>query len=206
MINRRFLVLPAFLLLFPALAQQRRNPQEYIKCLESPERVKRLQVEQVIQLLQVSPGQRIADLGSGSGLFTRPLAKVVGERGMVYAVDVDPALLEHVRETAAAEALQNVSTILAAESDPQIPEPVDLIFICDTLHHIGGPAAYVKGLRRYLRPGGRIAVIDFNEKWPEGHENMKYTAEQLDEWMTAAGFSKTGGYGFLENAFFVVYQ
>lgn len=200
----------ATLLVLPlAVAQQgqpHRNPQEYIKCLESAERVERLQVDRVIETLQVQRGQHIADLGSGSGLFTRPLAREVGEEGILYAVDIDPALLEHVRQTAQSQGLANVQTVLAAEDDPQLPAPVDLVFICDTLHHIAGQEAYLKNLRRYLRPLGRIAVIDFKDEWPGGHEKMRYSTEELDGWMTSAGYSKVANHDFLENAFFVIYQ
>lgn len=203
---RRIPVLLLSFVLTLAQGQQRRNPQEYIKCLESPERVKRLQVEQVIESLQLSPGQRVADLGSGSGLFTRPLAQKVAKEGVVYAVDIDPALLEHVSKTAREQGVENVQTVKADEDDPKLPEPVDLIFICDTLHHIQNQSAYVKTLRRYLRPSGRIVVIDFRDRWPSGHEEMKYTVQQLDGWMSGAGYSKIANHDFLENAFFLIYR
>lgn len=74
-----------------------------------------------------------------------------------------------------------------------------------TPEHIGGQAEYIKGLRKYLKPGGRIAVIDCSETWPPGHESMAFTLRQLDEWMTGAGFKRKASHDWLENSFFAIY-
>lgn len=183
-----------------------RTADEYIKLLESERRVSELQVNKVIEALHLKPGQQVADIGSGSGLFTRPLAKQVGAKGVVYAVDIDPELLQYVKGTAAAQKLTNIKTILAAEDDPKLPTPVDLIVIIDTLHHIANQPTYLKGLKKYLKPNGRIAIIDFSKTWPAGHEKMVYKMEDLDGWMTAAGFTRVEQFDFLDNDFFVVYR
>jgi len=187
-------------------SRQNRTPEDYIKLLESERRVTELQVERVITTLKITPGQRIADLGAGSGLFTRPAARKVGDKGIVYAIDIDAELLKHVEKTAREQKLNNIRTIMAAEDDPKLPEPVDLIMIFDTLHHIGQQPTYLKNLKRYLRPAGRIAVIDFTVTWPQGHESMKYSLDDLDGWMKGAGFKRIEKYDFLSNDFFVVYQ
>jgi ubiquinone/menaquinone biosynthesis C-methylase UbiE len=187
-------------------AQQQRSAEEYIKLLESERRIEGLQVQRVVEALNVKPGQRICDLGAGSGLFTRPLAQAVGSQGVVYAVDIDPALLKHVEKTAQEQKLANIKTVLAGADDPKLPEPVDLIAIIDTLHHIGNQPTYLKNLRRYLRPNGRIAVIDFSKTWPAGHEKMIYKLEDLNGWMQAAGLKLITQHYFLDNDFFVVYQ
>jgi cyclopropane fatty-acyl-phospholipid synthase-like methyltransferase len=192
--------------LIGAQAQQRRDPQEYIKLLESERRVEDLQVDRVVDTLKIKPGQRVADIGAGSGLFTRPIAKKAGETSTVYAIDIDSELLKHIEKTAREEKLSNIRTIMAAEDDPGIPEPVDLIVIIDTLHHIKNQGTYLKSLRRYLRPSGRIAVIDFSESWPPGHEQMKFTLSDLEKWMKGAGFKRIEKHDFLTNNFFVVYQ
>ena len=192
----------------PRQAQQpqRRDAEEYIKLLESERRIEGLQVDRVVEALRLNPGQKIADLGSGSGLFTRPIAKQVGPKGTVYAIDIDPKLLEHVDKTAKNMGLTNVRTILGAEDDPKLPEPVDLIAIIDTLHHIGNQPTYLKGLKKYLRKKGRIAVIDFSKTWPAGHESMVYKLGDLDQWMKDAGFKRVAQFDFLDNDFFVIYQ
>ncbi len=183
-----------------------RSAEEYVKLLESERRVESLQVDKVVETLKVKPDDRVCDLGAGSGLFTRPLARKANGKGVVYAVDVDAELLKHVERTAEEQRLANVKTILASETDPKLPEPVDLIAIIDTLHHISNRGEYLKGLKKYLRPGGRVAVIDFSRDWPAGHEKMIYTVSDLDGWMTAAGFKRVEQHDFLDNNFFVVYR
>jgi len=183
-----------------------RTADEYIKLLESESRIGGLQVTKVIEALKVKPDDRVCDLGAGSGLFTRPLSQKAGGKGVVYAVDIDPELIKHVERTAQEQKLANVKPILASETDPKLPEPVDLIAIIDTLHHIGNQAAYLKGLKKYLKPGGRVAIIDFSKNWPAGHEKMIYTVNDLDGWMTAAGFKRVEQHDFLDNNFFVVYR
>jgi len=183
-----------------------RSADEYIKLLESESRIGGLQVTKVIEALKVKPGDRVCDLGAGSGLFTRPLAQKTGAKGLVYAVDIDPALLKHVELTAQEQKLANIKPILASETDPKLPEPVDLIAIIDTLHHISNQAEYLKGLKKHLKPGGRIAIIDFSKNWPAGHEKMIYTVSDLDGWMAAAGFKRAEQHDFLDNNFFVVYR
>jgi arsenite methyltransferase len=183
-----------------------RSAEEYIKLLESERRIEGLQVAKVVDALKVRPDDRVCDLGAGSGLFTRPLARKAGGKGVVYAVDIDSELLKHVERTAQEQKLANIKPILASETDPKLPEPVDLITIIDTLHHIGNRTEYLKGLKKYLRPGGRVAVIDFSRDWPAGHEKMIYTVGDLDGWMTAAGFKRVEQHDFLDNNFFVVYR
>jgi cyclopropane fatty-acyl-phospholipid synthase-like methyltransferase len=192
----------------PSQSQSRgnRSAEEYIKLLEGERRIEGLQVLNVIKTLKVRAGQRVCDLGAGSGLFTRPLAQRVGDKGVVYAVDIDAALLKHIETTAKAQNLSNIKTILGAEDDPKLPEPVDLIAIIDTLHHIANQPAYLKGLKKYLKPDGRIAIIDFSKTWPAGHEKMKYSVEDLEGWMTAAGYKRVESHDFLDNDFFVVYR
>lgn len=215
--NRRKLITAIFFTLICTIAtafaqapqgqsRGQRTADEYIKLLESERRISELQVNKVIETLKVKPGAQVADIGSGSGLFTRPLAKQVGSKGTVYAVDIDPELIKYVEKTAAEQKLTNIKTILAAEDDPKLPAPVDLIVIIDTLHHIANQPTYLKGLKKYLKPNGRVAIIDFSKTWPAGHEKMIYKVEDLDGWMKAAGFTRAEQYDFLDNDFFVVYR
>jgi ubiquinone/menaquinone biosynthesis C-methylase UbiE len=185
--------------------QQQRTPEEYAKFLEGAERVARMQVPRVVEALGVTPGMKVADVGSGSGLFTRPIAKAAVP-GVVYAVDIDQALLTIVARSAKEAGLPNVRTVVGAAADPNLPERVDLIFVCDTLHHIANQGVYLKTLRKYLAPGGRVAVIDFRDTWPDGHESMRYSTAQFETWMTEAGFSRIGSHDWLENSYFVIYR
>lgn len=189
-----------------ALTAQQRDPQEYRQTLENPGRVAALQVDKVIATLNVTPGMRIADLGAGSGVFTIPLARVVGAAGKVYAIDIDAGLLAIVSDKAAAAGLANVVTVVAGETDPRLPEPVDVLFICDTLHHLPSPGEYLKRSGGWLRGNGRVVVIDFAPgKWPAGHDAFTITPAQVDAWMKSAGFARLAAHGFLESNFFHVY-
>ena len=187
-------------------AAQQADPEAYAKTLEGAARVARMQVPRVIETLVIPPGSRVADIGAGSGLFSRPIAQHLGRAGVLYAVDIDPGLLQIIDRRSKEENLTNIRTILAATDDPKLPEQVDLAFICDALHHIGNQAAYFKTLAKYIKPGGRIAVIDFSETWPVGHEKMRYSVADLDGWMKAIGFTQIGSHSYLENSFFVIYR
>ena len=177
----------------------------YLTVLESDGRVRSLQIERVLETLEVGPGQVVVDLGAGTGLFSRPLAAAVAPDGRAYAVDINADLLSHIERTAAAEGLVNLVTVLASADDPRIPEPADLILICDTLHHIPDRSEYLKTLRRYLRPGGRVAVIDFQDS-VHVLPSMHYSLEALDGWARAAGLTRTASYDFLGRNFFVVFS
>jgi ubiquinone/menaquinone biosynthesis C-methylase UbiE len=190
-----------------AVAAQGRDPRQYQQTLENPERIAGLQVERVVTALAIKPDMRVADLGAGTGVFSLPFAKAVGPGGKVYAIDVDAALLAIVKEKATATSISNIETIVAGASDPKVPEPVDLLFVCDTMHHLPNQAEYVKQFAKLLKPGGRVAVIDFKEgNWPAGHESFKVTPAQVDEWMQAAGLTRAAAHEFLATNFFREYR
>ena len=199
-------VIAVALLVAAASAQQQRTPEEFAKFLEGADRVARMQVPRVVTSLDLKPGMKVADIGAGSGLFTRPIARAIGPHGVAFAVDIDPGLLKIIERSAASEKIANIRTIQATAADPKLPEPVDLAFVCDTLHHIEKPDAYLQTLKKYLTPEGRIAVIDFTERWPQGHESMRYSLDQLDAWMKAAGMARVASHDWLDNSFFVIYR
>jgi arsenite methyltransferase len=188
------------------LGAQQRDPEEYARFLENRERVERMEVARVVGALGLKPGQLVVDLGSGSGLFTRALARAVAPEGTAYAVDIDAELLKIVESSAKRSALKNLKTVLAAPDDPKLPQAVDVIFICDTFHHLPDKPTYARTLSRYVKPGGRVAVIDFTNDWPGGHDAMRYTPDDLDRWMTDAGFARDQSFDFPKNSFFVTYK
>ena len=185
--------------------QQQRTPEQYAAFLEERDRVARLQVPRVVEALGLKPGMTVADVGAGSGLFTRPIAKAVAP-GTVFANDIDAGLLKILATRSADAGLANVTTVLGAADDPRLPRRVDLVFICDALHHIANPGAYLKTLRAYLAANGRVAVIDYREHWPDGHEQLRFSSEQFEGWMKAAGFTREASYDWIADSFFTIYR
>lgn len=177
----------------------------FLSHMDSSKRIERLQVDRVIETLQIQPGQRIADIGAGTGLFSFRIARKVGATGRVYAIDINPALVSHLTDAISENGLGQTIPILGEENDAKVPEPVDLIFFCDTLHHIKDKETYLQGLQRYLKPNGRIAVIDFKQKWSLFH-SAKYSPEELNGWMTGAGYALEEAHDYLKSDFFVIYR
>jgi ubiquinone/menaquinone biosynthesis C-methylase UbiE len=135
----------------------------------------------------------VADIGAGSGFFSRPMAKAVMPSGKVYAVDIQQGLLDYINKRDAEDHIRNIQTVLGEFDDPKIPaRNVDLAFINDVLHHIEHRSAYLKALGSYIRPGGRIAIIEMNKDDPNtGHKNqpeLLVARQDIEQWMSDAGF------------------
>jgi arsenite methyltransferase len=157
----------------------------FLRHLESKKRMERLHVPEVVQLLGIEAGSSVADIGAGSGLFTDRFAESVGPTGRVFAADANPELVAHLRKRFSPDKAPNVTVVQTDRSGATLPEKVDLAFVCLTLHHIPDPEEYVRTLAAHLKPGGRIAVIEF-----EAHSSMhhrKIDPEELDRWMGDAG-------------------
>ena len=120
--------------------------------------------DKIIEAIALKPGQSIADIGSGGGYFSLRFAKIVGEEGRVYAVDTKPELLEYVKNSAREEGLDNVIPTLVSEDKLDLPEKsLDLIFMRNVTHHIPNRVEYFKSLKRFLKPDGRIAIIEYKK-------------------------------------------
>ena len=170
-----------------------RKAEEWVNTLEGPQRVSAQKIEPVLSKLSLKPGMVVADIGAGSGLFTRPLAKAVAPSGKVYAVDIQQDLLDHIDKRDKEENIGNVRTVLGEFNDPKIPaRDVDLAFINDVLHHIQNRAVYLKALGSYVKPNGRIAIIEMDKNDPNTpHRNqpeLLVSREEMLQWMSDAGF------------------
>ncbi|MFN3533043.1 MAG: class I SAM-dependent methyltransferase [Candidatus Brocadia sp.] len=164
--------------------------------------------DQVIRVLKIQTGQHIADLGSGSGYFTFRLADAVGPNGKVYAVDIDRGMNTYVEKQAGKKGYQNIKVILAQHHDPLIPgDGVDWIFTCNTYHHIKDRVTYFSRARRYLKPSGRIAIIDFNGKGGFQKIFPHFTAsEVIKKEMESVGYHLQHEFGFLPRQHFLVFS
>lgn len=165
------------------------------------------QPEKVVQSLAIKPGDRIADLGSGGGYFTFRLSQTAGPTGKVYAVDVDKDMLEDLAERAKKDDYGNIEKVLAKYDDPSLPESVDLIFTSNVYHHIEARAKYFADAAKYLRPGGRIAVVDFNGKhWSATFVGHYTPAELIKKEMDEAGYRLEREFDFLDRQSFLVFS
>ena len=165
------------------------------------------QRDRVIESLQVRPGDRIADVGSGGGYFTFSLAKAVGPDGKVYAVDVDDEMNDLIAQRAKKEEVGNVEVILAKPDDPLLPPSgVDLIFTSNTYHHIDNRVNYLTNLRRYLRPNGRIAIVEFDRRgWLDGLWQHYTPSEFIKREMEQAGYRLQSEFNFLDRQSFLIF-
>lgn len=132
--------------------------------------------EDVLKACEIKPGQRIADVGAGTGFYSRLLAKRTGWDGWVYSVDISPKFLQHIAKRATADGIENLTTVLGTDVSIRLPpESVDLVFVCDTYHHFESPDQSLASIYRALKPGGRLVLIDFNRipgvsrEWLIGH-------------------------------------
>jgi arsenite methyltransferase len=174
----------------------------YAKVLEDPSRDAWQKPHDVIMALALQSKEVVADIGAGTGYFSRRLAR---HAATVFAVDIDPKLLE----IAAKNKLANLKLVHAKMDDPALPSAsVDTIFICDVWHHIDGRPAYLQKLKQALKPGGRIVVIDFKEgKLPVGPPpSMKITEKALTAEFAAAGLQVSRRHDILPHQYFLEFR
>ena len=185
------------------------DSKAYIARLEDPTRDNYQKPQEVIRALNIKPGEVIADIGAGSGYFTFRLARPVGEKGRVYAVDVSPDMIVHLNRRVRDLDLKNVVTILCAPDDPLLADgSVDRFMICDTWHHIPGHAKYLAVLKRMLKPGGQVIMIDFKKaKTPVGPPmELRIDRDELVREMEANNFQLAAEHTFLEYQYFLVFK
>jgi len=195
-------LVPAILLCCPCSSPERRAQHfnDYAGDADS-------QPEEVMGRLGIAPGMRIADIGAGGGYFTLRMARAAGHTGKVFAVDIDAGLLSVIEHASSKAGLDNVQTVLASEDDSRLPEAVDLVFMRDTFHHLREPTAYFRKLATRLRPGARVAIIDYRPKglWASlfGHHASQSVIERD---LVSAGYAIDRSYDFLARQCFVIFR
>lgn len=182
----------------------------YLEMLERADRHDFQKPEEIMATLAFKPGEKVADVGAGSGYFTIPVAKAVGPDGVVWAIDIRREFLDYIANRLEEEKLDNVRLQLVYPDDPQLPQgKVDTILLVDTWHYIRDPA-YAKKLRAGLADGGRVVVIDYRPKpWEErpwGPPPQQHTSvEEVTEHFGKAGLKLVKSYDFLPEQYFLVY-
>ncbi len=162
----------------------------------------------VVESLGIPEGSQVADIGSGSGYFTFRLAEPVGPGGTVFAVDLDAGMNDYIRQEARTRGHGNVQVIAAKPEDTLLPEAgVDLIFSCNTYHHIQDRAQYFTRVRRCLKPGGRVAIVDFHgSHWIPRLFGHWVEREQILAEMTEAGYRLQQEFNFLPRQHFLIFE
>jgi len=186
-----------------------RSAEEWVRTLENPERDEWQQPARVVESLHLQPGQAIADIGAGSGYFSVRMAREVGEKGKVFAVDIDRGLIDHLANRGREEELPQLIPVPAEPDDPKLaPASVDLVFICDVIHHIENRGAYYAKLKRALKPAGRLAIVDFYKReLPVGPGiAMKIPKADLIAELDAAGFGLKEQFDYLPYQYFLVFE
>lgn len=181
----------------PAHQHQFDDPQRWSKVFDDPARDQWQKPDEVIKALALKPADRVADIGAGTGYFAVRLARAVPQ-GTVFAADIAPKMVAHLRERAQKESLANMRAVQAKAASPQLPEAVDLVLVVNTYHHIDNRPDYFRKLKGSLRPGGRVAIIDFTLDAPEGPpKRMRLSAERITKEMQQAGYALARSHAFL---------
>lgn len=186
--------------------------EEWTEKFETESREIFQQRNQIVASLGLKPGMKVADIGAGTGLFTLPFAKAVGAQGKVYAVEIAPGFLTHIRARAQKAGAANVETVLCTDRSVELPEgSIDLAFICDVYHHFEFPQASLASLHKALKPGGEIVLIDFQRIPGESSDfvmgHVRAGQDVFESEVTAAGFAKVGEVkGVLKENYFVRFR
>jgi arsenite methyltransferase len=214
-------VLFTLLIIAPTLCTAQNPPQSmeemhrlhqdskaYIAILEDPARDAYQKPHEVMMSLGIKDGETIADIGAGSGYFTFRFARHVGEKGRVYAVDINPDMILYMNRRIREMKIKNVVTVLSAPDDPLLQEgSIDRFFICETWHHIQNQTQYLALMKKMLRPGGQVIMIDFQKKdLPVGPPNeMKIAREDVIQEMQASGLRLAKENTFLPYHYFLIF-
>lgn len=181
------------------------NADEWAKSFDDPARDEWQLPARVIDALQLKSGQLVADIGAGTGYFTVRLAKSPAAP-RVYAVDIEPSMVEYVKQRAVREGLKNVVAVQAGADRTNLPEPVDLVLVVDTYHHIPNRVAYFTALKTRMKQGARLAIVDFRKNSPEGPPvEFRFTPDQISAELAEAGFSLQASHDFLPRQIFLIY-
>ena len=166
------------------------DPAQWAKRFDDPARDAWQKPDAVIARLGLAADAQVADVGAGTGYFAVRLARAV-PHGAVWAADIEPTMVAWLADRAAREDVVNLRPLLAKPADPALPTPVDVIFICNTWHHVADRPAWLKAATAQLKPGGRIAILDYRVDF-EGDgppKDLRLTQEAVIAELQAAGFS-----------------
>jgi SAM-dependent methyltransferase len=176
----------------------RKTSQPYkgdLSIFESKDRDEKLQVQRVMDILHIRPGANVADIGAGSGWFSVRAAKRAAPGGTVYAEDINPDSIAYVNNRVHRENIPNVKTVLGSEDDPKLPESsIDAVLVMKTYHEIARPMLLLQNLKKSLRDGARIGIIDKNGSG----EDHGIARDVVIQEMSRAGYSLLEQFDFVK--------
>jgi len=208
MLSQAFLSAQNKTLTMEEMHRLHQDSKAYISFLEDPKRDAYQKPHEVIMALGLKEGEIVADIGAGAGYFTFRLAQHVGQTGRVYAVDVNSDMILHLNRRIRDMQLKNVVTVLAAPDDPLLLDgSIDRFFICDTWHHIQQQTQYLALMKKMLKPGGQVIMIDFHKKDSQVGPpmEMRVAREDLVRQMESNGFRIAKEHMFLPYQYFLVF-
>jgi len=179
------------------------HAEDWVPRFEDPTRDAWQKPEEVIRALALPPSASVADIGAATGYFPVRFARAVPQ-GRVFGIDIEASMVEYLAERAKREGLANLTVVLATAQDARIPEPVDVVTVVDTYHHLGDRVAYFRRLAKSLKPSGRIAIIDFKPESKMGPLEKLPPAQVVRE-LGEAGYSLVAEPTFLPEQYFLVF-
>jgi len=164
-----------------------------LSIFEYSDREQKLQPNRVMDLLHITPGKSVADIGAGSGWFTVRAARRVGDRGTVFAEDINPKAIDFIQDRARKESLTNIHTVLGTPDEANLPpHTVDAVLLLKVYHEIARSVPFMRDLRASLAPHARVGIIDRNGSGTDHGLNREIVEREMAE----AGFRKVGLYDF----------
>ena len=152
------------------------NVERIAKSYERESREVVQKLDEIVAACELKPGMAVADVGAGSGLFTRPFARKVAPGGKVYAVDITEEFVAWIEKTCREQGIENVTCVVNTDTSLELPaKSIDAAFICDTYHHFEYPFKMLDSIHAALRPGGRLVIVDYKKEkgvspdWVFGH-------------------------------------
>lgn len=181
------------------------DAEKWARIFDDPEREAWQKPDGVIRTLRLPAEATVADIGAGTGYFAVRLARAVPS-GRVFAVDAEPDMVRYLGERARLAGLANLVPVQGEPNDPKLPAPVDVVLVVNTYHHIAGRVEYFRRLRASLKPGGRVAIIDYRPEAPAGPPPaMRIASAAVTQELVRAGYVLVGTHSLLPYQYFLVF-
>lgn len=182
------------------------DADKWVRIFEDPRRAEWQQPDKVVEVMDLKPGDVVADIGAGTGYFTRRFARTVGPGGRALGLDIETSLVNYMNEDAIKLNLKNYEARVVKPDNPELgTNSVDVVFLCNTYHHIENRIDYFKSVSKALKPGGRVVIVDFYKKdLPVGPPpDHKMSQKAVRKELQQAGYKLIRSHDFLPYQYFL---